>query len=342
MQNYIVIVNWNGWKDTIECLESVLRLRDTEFRIVLCDNGSEDGSLDRIREWAAGSLAAEPANPTLSSLTFPPFPKPIPYREISRQEAELDAPMGDEKLILIRVGADLMYAGGNNVGLCYALRDPAARYFWILNNDTVVEPTALAAIVDFMKVSPDVGMCGCLNLSYYNPNEVQAQGGRRYNRWMGRPILQSCSRSELNGRTETLDYVLGCSMLVTREFVEQIGLIDESYFIYFEELDWAERARGKFTLGYAPNSVIYHKEGASIGTNASREKRSLTSEKYQSRNRVVFAKRYCPWTLPTVLMTVCATAVHRLCLGDRVRAGAILAWALKGMAAGRVAHQEST
>jgi hypothetical protein len=122
-------------------------------------------------------------------------------------------------------------------------------------------------------------------------------------------------------------------MLVSRAFVEQIGSIDESYFIYYEELDWAERARGRFTLGYAPDSVIYHKEGAAIGTNANRKTRSLTSEKYQSKNRVVFAKRFCPWTLPTVLMTVCATALQRLCTGDAIRAKVILEGALRGLAA---------
>jgi hypothetical protein len=160
---------------------------------------------------------------------------------------------------------------------------------------------------------------------------VQAQGGREYSRWTGRPLLQSIHVKELDARPEHMDYVVGASMLVSRGFVEQIGFLDESYYIYFEELDWAERARGKFKLGYAPESIIYHKEGAAIGTNANRAKRSLTSERYQSRNRVLFARRYCPWTLPTVLATVFATAAHRLYHGDPVRARAILAWGCKGI-----------
>jgi hypothetical protein len=331
MQNYVLIVNWSRWKDTVECLESVLRLSGTDFQVVVCDNDSEDGSVERIREWANGTITAQCVNPALSSFISPPVSKPISYREVSRAEVEQGLAIGNEQLVQICMGANLMYAGGNNVGLQYALQDPEARYFWILNNDTIVDPNALTAMVDFMKKHPDAGMCGSLNLAYYKPSEVQAQGGRGYSRWTGRPLLQSIDVKELHARPEHMDYVVGASMLVSREFVEQVGFLNESYYIYFEEMDWAERARGKFKLGYAPESIIYHKEGAAIGTNADRSKRSLTSERYQSRNRVLFARRYCPWTLPTVLATVFATAVHRLCHGDPVRAGAILAWGCKGI-----------
>lgn len=331
MENYVLIVNWNGWKDTIECLESMLRLCTVEYRVVVCDNGSEDGSLDRIRAWADGALPARSVNPALSWLTSPPLPKPIPHRSFTRAEAEGNAPMGDEPLVLIQTGDDLGYAGGNNVGLRFALHDPAARYFWIVNNDTVVDPEALSALVRYAKEHPFVGMCGSLQRSYYHPGEIQALGGFRYQRWTGRVMMQGRDANLLHIPPQPMDYVDGASMLVSRSFVEQIGLLDESYFIYFEELDWAERAKGRFTLGYAPDSVIYHKVGAAIGTNANRRRRSLTSDKYQSRNRVVFARRYCPWTLPTVLIAVLATSAHRLLTGNLRHAKAILGWAIKGL-----------
>ena len=109
--------------------------------------------------------------------------------------------------------------------------------------------------------------------------------------------------------------------------------MDESYFLYFEELDWAMRAAGKFKLGYARESVIYHKDGASIGSSTDRTKRSLLSDKYLSRNRVLFTRRFLPWALPSVLAWVCLAAAYRLCRGDMERAKAMFKWALKGLRA---------
>jgi GT2 family glycosyltransferase len=339
MENYVIIVNWNAWKDTVECLESVLRMTDVPFRVVVCDNGSDDGSLDYIRQWAAGALPAPCANPSLQPVTSPPVSKPVPHREFSREEVDHGVSVAAEQLVIIRVGADLMYAGGNNVGLRYALQDPHARYFWILNNDTVVDPKALAAMVESMRLQPSMGMCGSMHLAYYNPTEVQVQGGRRYSRWTGRVISISSSIDQLPPADDRMDYIHGASVLVSRAFIEEVGLIDESYYIYFEELDWAERARGKFTLGYASQSVIYHKEGATLGTNFNRKKRSLTSETYSAKNRVVFARRYCPWTLPTVILTVFAIALHRCCTGNLQHGKAILAWGCKGLLAGNMPKQ---
>ena len=108
-----------------------------------------------------------------------------------------------------------------------------------------------------------------------------------------------------------MDFVIGASMLASRPFLENVGLMEESYFLYFEELDWAMRAKGKFKLGYARESVIYHKEGATIGS-TDRMKRSLVSDKYLSRTaEYLFTRRFLPWALPSVLVTVSLAAAYR-------------------------------
>src|SRR5689334_19162420 len=116
---YIVIVNWNGWRDTIECLESVLRNRYESYRVIVCDNGSSNDSVDRIREWAEGrlDLPSDSTHP-LASLTRPGVPKPVPYTFLSRAEAE-QGPLPNEvpPLVLIDCAANLGFAGGSNVGL---------------------------------------------------------------------------------------------------------------------------------------------------------------------------------------------------------------------------------
>jgi GT2 family glycosyltransferase len=120
-------------------------------------------------------------------------------------------------------------------------------------------------------------------------------------------------------------------MFLTRRFLETVGLMEESYFLYFEELDWAMRSRGRFLLGYAPESIIYHKEGAQAGSNADRMKRSLLSERFLSKNRVLFTKRYLPWALPSVLATVVLAAGYRLIRGDPKRARVMLASMFEGL-----------
>jgi hypothetical protein len=251
---------------------------------------------------------------------------------MTREQAESRAARHEVKLTLIQNGANLGFAGGNNVGLRYALGDPNCQFFWLLNNDTVVEPDALSSLVNLMRQRNEVGLCGSLNLSYYNPKEVQSQGGKTYRRWTARvhtPPPQTVD--QVDSHPMPMDYVNGASMLASRGFLETVGLMEESYFLYYEELDWAMRAKGKFDLGYARKSVIYHKEGAAIGSNPDRMKRSLVSDKYLSRSRVLFTKRFFPWALPSVLAWICLAAAYRLWRGDRERAEAMLSFMLQGL-----------
>lgn len=330
---YVIVLNWNGWRDTIECLESVFRMSSLDFRVVVCDNASSDGSLEQIKKWAAGKVKAELANPELSRLVSPPIPKPIPFYELTREQAESGTACRNAPLVLIQNDANLGFAGGCNVGLRYALRDAECGFFWILNNDTVVEPDALSAMVRLMRQRPQVGLCGSLNLSYTHPHHVQAEGGMRYSRWTGRVPKQPLRTvHDLKPIPARMDYVNGASMLASRAFLRQVGLMEESYFLYFEEMDWAMRAKGKFELGYSRQSVIYHKEGATIGSSGDRDRRSLLSDMYLSRGRMLFTKRFLPWALPTVFMAVLLAAAHRFVGGDAKRAKAMLSFMLQGLA----------
>jgi GT2 family glycosyltransferase len=74
-------------------------------------------------------------------------------------------------------------------------------------------------------------------------------------------------------------------MMVSRSFLEQIGLLNEQYFIYFEEIDWATRAKGKFSMASCPRSLGYHKEGGTTGSTPLAQKRSALTELYATRSR---------------------------------------------------------
>ena len=328
----IVLLNWNGWKNTIECLESVFRLSYPAFRVIVCDNSSTDGSLDQIRDWADGRIAAPCPSAELAHLVASPLPKPIQHITV-HPSGNSTGVSPAAKLELIATGGNLGFAGGNNVGLRYALSRPDCQCLWLLNNDTVVEPDALSALIRAVQADPELGLCGSILRDYSCPASVLTLGGRRYNRWSGRtrPILPG-SQKERNAPHLPLDYVEGASLLVTRAFLETVGLMAEDYFLYFEEMDWVMRACGRFRLGYSPQSVVYHKEGGSIGgRHKNRNLRTALADFYQARNRLVFTRRYLPWLLPSMCVSVTGTAVHRLLSGRWQNAAAVVKGALAVM-----------
>ncbi len=330
-RTYIVILNWNGWADTVECLESVFRNDHPDFRVVVCDNDSADGSLDHIAAWAEGrEPAPATTSPGIVALTTPPMTKPITYAAYDRAEAEAGGkPDEDPPLTLIQTGANLGFAGGTNVGLRYALARGDADYVWALNNDTVIDPKALVTLIDAMERTPNAGMGGSKLIYYENSDTVQAWGGGHHNTWLcvggyiggGRPATES---GDAGAVVAQMDYVAGVSMMVSRAFLEDVGLMAEDYFLYYEEIDWAFRMKGRFNFAYAPDSVIYHKHGASIGSNMNPHEKSFTADYFINRNRLRFARRFTPWALPTVYLALGLIALNRLRRGQWDRFGMVL------------------
>lgn len=326
MKVYIVIVNYNGWRDTIECLESVFRLEYASFRVVVCDNGSTDGSMERIMEWAeTGEGFYSRGDETIRNLTKPPVSKPISCLVYSRDEASAGGGGTDSPLILIDCGENLGFGGGNNVGLRFAMAHDDFTYAWLLNNDTVVTRNALTRLVARMDEDPGAGMCGSTLLLYDTPLRVQALGGGYYCKWIGLPWhigrLRTVHKVIGNAHSERwMNFVVGASLLVSKRFLQTVGLLEEEYFLYFEELDWALRARGHFTLAYASESVVYHKIGASIGTSSNPATKSLICDYYNIRNRILFTRKYYPYAMPAIYATLLVAILVRVLCGrlDRV------------------------
>jgi GT2 family glycosyltransferase len=300
---YVVLLNWNGWRDTVGCLESLLKLDYDNFGVVICDNGSSDDSVKYLLMWSAGDLpVSQDGNPlkrTSSSQRFAP-PR---LQQLTRAQAESSPGLKiEDDWVLIQTGANLGFAGGCNVGLRHVLARGDADYVWLLNNDTVVEADALGRMVELANSSPRMGMIGSTLLFYDRPHTVQAFGGGTFSRWraMTQHIGEGASIASVGifaaEAQKKMTYVVGASMLVSRAFIETVGLMQEDYFLYFEELDWAERARRAsppFELGYASSSVVYHRVGASAGTGA----RSLSSIRHLSRSRLMFIQRFYPGLL---------------------------------------------
>jgi len=297
----VIVLNWNRWRDTIENLESVLRLDYPNLAVIVCDNDSTDGSVEKIEAWAKGEMAAPVAHAQMAAYTMPPLAKPVDFVRISCSEVD-HGHRSMPRVTLIETGANLGYAGGNNVGLRYALNQGFA-YFWLLNDDTVVPPDALKPLVERLERDSHVGLCGSTLRYYAAPDVNQELGGCAYYPLLGMarrlgsdtPASDAIDAQAVERR---LGFVSGAAAFVSRPFLEDVGLMCEDYFLYCEEIDWATRARGRYHLAYAPDSIVYHKKGASIGSKTLSRRRSADSSYYLWRARFMFTRRFYPFGLP--------------------------------------------
>lgn len=298
---YVLLVNWNGWADTTTCLESVCRLDYPHYRIIVCDNGSTNDSLAKIKSWARGEMSAPPEAGIVEGLVSMPVSKPVRYAEYERAIGERGGTPDDRyyKLILIQTGANLGFAGGNNVGLRYALSRADFQYVWLLNNDTVVKPDALSKLVERAQSSSRAGLCGSTVLYRHAPTTIQALAGASFNRRTGSTALirngaEFTSIDDPAAIEKQLDCILGASMLVSAPLLHDVGLMSEAYFLYYEEVDWALRARTRYDLLYAADSVVYHVEGGSIGSGSRARKTTLLQTYYSTRSRLRLMRTFFP------------------------------------------------
>jgi hypothetical protein len=174
-----------------------------------------------------------------------------------------------DHILLIENKANLGYAEGNNVGIRHALNH-GAEFVWLLNNDTVVDKNALTAMTDLAGRNRDIGILGS-KIYYYDKPDILWFAGATID-WK-RAISAHVGRLEKDtGQyevTKEVDRVTGCSMLIRREVLEEVGLFDEKFFLYAEEVDLCVRARKKgFHSYYVPKSVVHHKISVSTGENS--------------------------------------------------------------------------
>lgn len=275
----VVLVNWNGWQDTIACLESLLPTLPAGARVLVCDNASSDQSLKHLSQWANQQLGKDQ------------------FVQLSREVAEQGGLANDPALVLVDTGGNLGFAGGNNVGIRYAMAT-SCDYVWLLNNDTVVDQHTATELIKRMQADPRIGMCGSTMFYFDTPQTVQCLAGSRFDFehavgdpiGYGKPFDRGTSQAQVE---QQLAHISGASMMVSRAFIDTVGLMDENYFLYFEEIDWAVRAKGRFTLGWAPRSFVWHKEGGSIGS-SHRTRPSDRSLRYIQVNRLRFTRKLSP------------------------------------------------
>ncbi len=302
----VVIVNWNGAEDTINCIGSLQRMATggSDLSIVVTDNASSDDSFATLKAFVKGQGYRS------TSLELP--------AEQAGRISEVAAYVSDDALrptiTLAAAVENGGFAAGNNIGVELGRAVGTPEYFWFLNSDTEVDSGALPFLLDKMARHPDIGMCGSTLVHASDRTTVQAYGGARYSMRTGRawsagegqPYSEAASDEWAEQR---INYVSGAAMLVRAELLTQVGLMSEDYFLYNEEIDLSCRSAGKFRLGVATKSIVYHRVGASIGTEGSTQAASRLSTFYQTRSKLLFAARHSRRFYPLVWLTLFARAV---------------------------------
>jgi GT2 family glycosyltransferase len=219
-------------------------------------------------------------------------------------------------ILLLESRNNIGFAGGNNIGIRQALAD-GADYVWLLNNDTKPDPHALAELV--AKALTDTKIGAVASICYYAdaPSTVQAWAGARVNLWTGSTRLSMKPR-----RDEWFHALNGTSFLISRAAIENVGFLDESFFLYWEDTEFSLRLREKgWRIAAAPDSRVLHKVGASTGRNG------LITDRYYVSSGLRLLSLYSPAPRLAMLWFLTKKFARRLVLAELGRCKSVSAGA---------------
>jgi len=283
----IIILNWNGWEDTVECLESIFQIDYHNFVIIVVDNASEDDSIENIRQYCNSTLKVNS-----KFFNYSPLNKPIELFEntnnVLKETFNLNTENFVNKLFLIKNSKNYGFAKGNNIGIEYAINTFDPDYVLLLNNDTVVDKEFLRELVLYVEENQNVGVIGPKIYYYDHPDKIQV-ATTKIDFWTGRNSLWGDGEVD-HGQYDNIsvtDYVSGACFLVKREIINKLGFLDSNFVCYWEETDYCTSVRRNgYQCIYNPNSFIWHKVSKST------DKFTGISTFYMTRNMFWFMQKH--------------------------------------------------
>jgi len=242
----IIILNWNGLEDTVECLESLKKITYPNYEVIVVDNGSEGNDAQVLKERFA------------------------------------------DYIHLIENDRNYGFAGGMNIGMKYAMDNSQPDYLLLLNNDVAVAPDFLDHLVAAAMADASIGIAGPKVYYYAFPKRIQSAGSKVR---IVRGLTFSIGDKQIdNGQYEKqqdVDYMDAC-LLVKNEVVQKVGLFDEGYFCYCEDVDYCIRAKkAGYRVIYVPEARIWHK----VGQSANKANVGFR-DYYSTRNQIRFMKKH--------------------------------------------------
>lgn len=259
----ISLLNFNGFTNTLACLSSLKNIKIDNFKltIVAVDNSSKEEF-----DFKNGSL-------------------------------------GNITLVVIKNSENLGFSGGNNVAIKYALENKAD-YVLILNNDTYADENFLEELLKVAETDNKIGILVpkiyfAPGFEYHKDRYSKNELGKVF--WYGggkidwaNVIGHHRGVDEVDkgqyDKTQRTEIATGCCMLIKKEVFENVGLLDDKYFLYYEDSDLSMRAKSKgFKVVYVPTSIIWHKNAGSAGGSG-----SILQDYYITKSRLLFGFRYAP------------------------------------------------
>lgn len=249
-QVWAIVLNWNNYYDICECIESIHQSTIQVAKILLVDNGSNDGSIERLK----------------------------------------NKYLNDPNIHIICNESNFGFARGVNVGVQYALNQ-GAKLIMLVNNDAIIDSACIQELTRAIELNPKVGIVGPRIFYYSDPTRVW-QGGGHYSRLKTGVICPEKSKDEMfcliNKRYVT--FLTGCVVLIRRQVFEEVGLFDEKYYFYGEDVDFCLRAsKAGFKLLYVPSAKAWHKIKA-----ISKDRTSPFTLYHLARSRIIVLRKNFP------------------------------------------------
>jgi GT2 family glycosyltransferase len=252
----VVVINWNNPGDTLVCIESLNNLDYSNYHVLILDNGSDDDSLDILTE---------------VTLNLPRF-------------------------TVIETGDNLGFSGGVNFGIVEAQKKQAD-YIWLLNNDAEVAPDCLSKLLETMEQDSDIAIAGS-KILLSNQRDIVWHAGATFDEMTGQPKHLGMGVNIHNpdySINQAVDYVTGSSLIIREKAISTIGIMDDRFYLYYEEADLCYRARKHgFKIVYVAESILWHKVAASSTGYHMRVY-------YEVRNRLLFTIKHKPSQFLSVL-----------------------------------------
>lgn len=278
---YIIIVHFNEVKDTVECIKS-LNMQSAIFEKIIIVNNTEI-------------------------------------------EINWNSLLGGkiENLVSLKSPQNRGYAAACNLGINYIRKTYNADYYWLLNNDTEVASDCLENLLNYSVANNNIGLIGSKIFHLNNKQVLQGVAGA-YNKILCTTIHIGKGERD-NGQFTTknlkFNYPLGVSLFVRDEFINDVGLLCEDYFLYFEELDWSFRAKSSaWKTGICLDSKVYHKGGASTGAiKENRNAKSALSDFHAIRSRIIFSRKFIKAYLPFLYLFLGVLTIEMILRGKAKR-----------------------